>query len=225
MANPYLPQADAEFENWFSNFQARLTATPTVFGQTAPTATAVAAQYVLWLAAYALAIDPITRTPVTVAAKDSVKAVATAIVRPVAVQISLNQAVTNGNKVAIGVNVRSFPPTPIPAPTSAPAIVVVSVTPGVQQMRYYDTLTPTTKAKPAGSASLQVWRAVGIAAAVDPSVAVFYGSLTKSPFLSNFDSSQAGKICTYFVRWATRGGAGGISLVGPWGAPLSCVVV
>jgi hypothetical protein len=91
-------------------------------------------------------------------------------------------------------------------------------------LQYYDTSTPSSKAKAAGSIGLEIWRVIGTAPSVDPDAAAFYGTFTKSPLRVSFNSGQRGKHCTYFARWVNRSGAGGIANVGPWSAPATFIV-
>lgn len=221
----YIPARDADFAAWLLNFSTLITATPTAYGLTAPDATAIAAQNTIWQAALTVATDPSTRTPPAVAAKDAARVTAVAVVRPYAQRVKANPSVTNEQRSDLGLTIDSFPPTPIPQPTTAPVMVLISATPLVHQLRYYDSTTPTTKAKPYGVIGLEVRRAIGIAPAVDPSAAPYLGQWGKSPNLSVFSPGDPGKIATYFARWVTRSGPGGVQQSGPWSTPLSVTVI
>ena len=225
MSTSYIPQSDSGFDAWLTNFSSLITADPATYGLTAPDAVDIAAERTAYHAAYVTATTPETRTSPTVAAKDQAKAHALAVVRPFAVAISLNAGVTNENKEAVGVTVRKTTPTPIPPPVTQPVLVLVAGTPGAHQLRYYDTSTPTTKAKPFGAIGVEIWRAVGTVAAVDPEQSRYYATWTKSPNVSTFAPSDVGKTVTYFARWVTRSGAGGVSVPGPWSAPLVLTVM
>ena len=221
---PYIPPADAAFANWLSNFSTLLTAAPTDYGLTAADATQVDAVNTDFQAAYTLAVDPITRTSPTVAAKDVARASAEAVVRPFAVQISKNGAVTDEDKAGIGVTIPSLVPTPIPAPTVAPVIGLIAAT--IQAMRLsYTTAGATGKSKPFGSIGVQVYRSVGTVAATDPAQATFVGVVTKSPFRQTFNADDQGKICTFFCRFVTRSGPDGTAQTGPWSNALNVHVV
>ena len=221
---PYLPPKDADFANWLTNFDTLLTANPTDFGLEIADAAAVAAVTTTWDAAYALAIDPPTRTVATVADKDAARASAEAVVRPFAVSISLNSGVTNTNKAAIGVTIPSTTPTPVPPPAAAPALSLQSAIALEQTLAYKDP-GAVGKAKPFGVVGCEIFRAVGVAAAVDPAVAVYNATVTKSPFKQGFAAEDQGKIVTYFARWTTRSGPDGVAQKGPWSAPLSLTVM
>lgn len=219
----YVPAPDADFDNWLQNFDALLTGAPTDFGLTAPDAVVVAGVAATWFAAYNLAIDPPTRTPVTVAAKDAARAAAEGVVRPYAVSISLNPAVDPGDKVAIGVTLRSEVPTPIPAPTTAPELGLQSIILGQATLTFKE-VGGVGKSKPFGVVGLEVRRTLGVAPAVDPAAALSVGIFTKSPWRLPNSSGDAGKVQTVFARWITRSGPSGVSQSGPWAAPLSWVI-
>jgi len=225
MATNYIPAPDAAFAAWLSNFASLIQADPTDYGLVAGDATIITAQDTAFQAAYTLATDPSTRTSPTVAAKDAARATAEATVRPYAVQISLNSGVSDMLKVGVGVTVKKTVPTPVPPPTTVPALSLLAATPGAHQLAYRDTSTPTSKAKPPGAIGIELWRNIGTVAATDPAQCSYYAQWTKSPNVSNFTSSDVGKVCTYFARWATRGGPGGVSQVGPWSASLVISVI
>lgn len=224
MQSPYIPPQDAQFDAWLTNFSTLLTAAPTTYGLVAGDAVIVAATVAAWSPAYAAAINPATRTPVTVAAKDAARANAEATVRPYATQISRNAGVTNGDKTAIGVNLPNTARTPVPPPTTQPALSLDSSIHFQVSIRYYDTTTPTTKAKPAGVIGLELVRVIGTAPSVDPTAGVAYGVLTKSPAVIGHTAPEVGKFCTFFGRWTTLSGPGGQAQSGPWSAPLTVVL-
>lgn len=224
-AAPYIPARDADFETWLLNFTTLLTASPTTYGLLAGDAVICAAQYTAWNPAFLAATDPVTRTSVTVAAKDAARVTAEAVVRPFAQQIARNAAVDPGDKVAIGVNQPNFAPVPIPPPTTFPQVSFRSAEPLVHILQYQDSGLGTGKAKPFGAIGCEVYRSIGTVPAVDPNQAKFYGTFTKSPLRSSFVSGDVGKVCTYFARWTTRSGPGGAAQSGPWSAPLTISVI
>lgn len=225
MPADYIPTKDSDFGPWLHNLATLATAAPATYGLTAPQAVIITGQSVLWAAAYPLAIDPGTRTPATVANKDAVRAAAEATVRPLCVSVSLNPAVTAENKTELGVTVRKTVPTPVPPPTTRPSLTLVSVTPGVQFLRYTDADLPAGKSKPAGAIGVQLWSAIGTVPAVDPAQASFATVLTKSPANITTAPADRGKTITFFARWQTRSGPGGQAQFGPWSDPLVSIVM
>lgn len=224
MAAPYIPAPDAAFSAWLANFSALIAANPTTYGLIAGDAAAISAQDAAFQPAYTLAIDPPTRTSATVAAKDSARATAEATVRPYAIRIRNNAAVSDLLKVGVGVTVPNLVPSPIPAPTSAPVLGLTSAAPLIMTLTYKDTGS-SGKNKPFGSIGVEMWRSIGTVVATDPNQCRFNGSVTKSPFLQNFVDADRGKVCTYFARFVTRSGPGGQTQVGPWSASLVSYVI
>ena len=221
----YIPSKDSLFVAWLTNFAALITANPVNFGLVAGDALTIQGKADSYDAAYTLAIDPGTRTPATVAAKDVARTEAEATVRPFAVQISLNDGVTDENKVAVGVTVRKTVPTPVPPPASAPVLGLVSQNPGRIQLSYRDDALPAGKSKPDGCIGLEIYTAVGTVAAVDPAQALYRGTITKSPNTLDFGAEDKGKIVVMWGRWVTRSGPAGKAQAGPWSVALQTIVV
>lgn len=225
MANPYIPARDADFSAWLLNFSTLITANPTTYGLSSGDALAIDVENTAFQAAYVLAVDPATRTAPTVAAKDAARRNAEIVVRPFAIQVRNNPMVTNEQRADLGITIPTTVPTPIPAPTSFPVLGFRSATPLQHLLNWTDSAAPSGKAKPYGVIGVEVYRTIGLAPAVDPSVAVFDGIKTKSPFFESFASGQVGQVCTYFARYTTRSGPQGTAQVGPWSAPLSVTVI
>lgn len=219
MSTSYIPATDAGLAAWSANFEGIVDGDYAALGLTMGQAAAVTAADTAYQAAYTAAIDPSTRTPVTIAAKDAARAALLGTVRPVAIQVRNNPAVSDATKVSLGLTVPTVTPTPVPAPTTVPTLAVLQGTPGIHKIESRDDSTPTSKAKPPGSLQLQLWVAYGVAPAPDPTTAEFEGVYTKSPFSVSLPVAQAGKVATYFGRWVTRRG-----LVGPWSGGASMTV-
>jgi len=220
----YIPSTDNGSNVWLTNFAVLLTATPATYGLLAGDAVLVTNAQVAYSDALTLSQDPNTRTPVTVAAKDAARASAEFVARPYAVNISLNPSVSNGDKVAIGVTVRSNIPTPIPAPVTAPTIALISAMPLVQQLQVRPT-GASNKAKPQGAVAIEIARSVGTVAATDPSQLRIVGQYGRTPLLQDFASEDQGKIVTYAARYKTRSGPGGVAQNGPWSNLVTFVVI
>lgn len=221
--NPYIPAKDSEFDSWLVNFSTLLTASPTTYGLVAGDATTVDAVTDAWVAAYATAINPGTRTSVTIAIKDTARRNAEVTVRPFAVRISRNPAVSSGNKTAIGVTVVTTVPTPVPPPTDVPILSLVRQRFGDATLAY-KTTGFDGKSKPYGSIMLEIVQSIGVAFAVDPLQCSLLTLVTKSPFTVTWDADDAGKKATLFARYRTRSGPAGQSQPGPWSGPLNLTV-
>lgn len=219
MSQPYIPSNDAAFRDWLLNFATLIAADPTRYGLTAADATVIQGYSDDFDAAYQTAVAPSTRTVVTVAQKDAIRAAANESVRIFAQMIKVNQGVTNEDKIALGIHVDDPTPSPIPAPTSSPLLMLVSSFSGVHQLRYADENTPASRRKPAGVIQMQLNMAVAPGPVVDPTVARFFGLFTKQPILVEHSPENAAQTATYFARWVTRTGK-----FGPWSLPQSMTI-
>lgn len=224
-SSSYIPSKDSLARNWFVNFATLITATPAAYGLVAADAVAITAKSNAFDAALTLALDPSTRTAETVQAKNTARIEAESLCREYAQRIQAEPAVTDAQRVALGLTVRAAGPTPIPAPTSRPVLGLDGLQPGSVLLRYTDLENPAGKSKPYGVVGVQVFAIYGLAPAVDPEAAKFVSTVTKSPFVIAHGPADAGKTATYFTRYVTRGGSDGVAKVGPWSNPLSTVVV
>lgn len=216
MSTDFIPSRDPALESFLLNFKTLIAASPTSYGLVTGDATAINASYASWHSAYLAATNPTTRTHITIAAKDAQKILTVDVVRTYATTIRANTAVSNDLKLGLGLNVHDTIPTPVPPPSTYPLLSINGAGTGLQELRASDQLTPTRRAKPAGSAGLLVFRAVGTTAITDPTAAPFLGFVTKAAFQSSFTSGDDGKIATYFARWTNAKGE-----LGPWSAPVS----
>ena len=216
----YVPAKDSALAAWSANFAATLAANPTTYGLYAADAANVTAANATWQAAYALVTNPATKTKSTVQAKNLARVSLLAALRPYAQAISNNAGVTADNKAAIGVNTRTSVPSPITAPTTYPTLTVSGGSPLNHVCRYRDQLaSPSSKAKPAGAAGLQLFATASATAITDPTALAFLGQITKSPFQQAWPSAAKGMQAYYSARWVTRKG-----LVGPFGPIVSLTV-
>lgn len=223
--SPYIPAQDSALDAWSANFAALITALPATYGLIAGDAVAINAVVTPWHAAYLLAINPATRTPVTIADKDAAKTAMLPVLRGYAQTISRDPSVANMDKTAVGVNLPNSARPPIPAPTTQPTLALVSAVHNQQTLSYKDQSTPTTKAKPFGVIGLDLRQKIAVAAATGPDDCAPLGVVTKSPTVIGTDSGDVGKLATYYGRWATRSGPGGKAQFGPWSAALVVAIV
>lgn len=216
MPAPYLPPREADLLAWMETFSAGIAANPALYQLTAADAAAIDATVDDFAAARVLAIDPATRTPVTVNAKDVARNAAVQICRQYVILIKFNAGVADADKIAIGVRPVNPSRTPIDPPTTSPLIDIIGATPGAHTLRFSDTNTPASSAKPFGAISLQLFVAVADTAVSDPALAKFMGAFTRNPVGIAFTAEEGGKLATYFARWASRRGD-----TGPWSLPVA----
>lgn len=219
MAVSFIPTRDDEYDGFLFNFKTALTAAPATYGMTAPDAVAISAAYTAWHTKFVAATNILTRTRMTIAQKDAEKVLSLSLLREQCSIIRANPAVSDANKIALGITVRDPVPTTIPPPATIPLLSVVNSSPGVQSLLAVDSSTPTSRSKPAGVIGLLVFKAVGAVAAIDPLQATFEGMFTRTPGAMPQDVANNGKVATYFARWTNAKGE-----EGPWSAPVTCTI-
>jgi len=217
---PYIPPRDGELLTWADNFSALITASPATYGLSAGDAVAIASPVTAFDSAYSAAIDPSTRTPVSVQAKNDAKIDLLATIRPYAINISLNAGILSADKIAVGVNPRTSTPAPISAPTTSPVLSIISAPPLQHILRYRDEeASPSVKAKPYGVMQIQIYASVSVTPITDQNTLALKLVDTKSPLLVEWLPADAGKQAYYAARWVTRKG-----LTGPWSTIVAMTV-
>lgn len=219
-----IPASDPGFNTWFLNFKTPVVANPTNYGLVAGDATAINAKWTTWAAAYAAATNILTKNPATVAAKDNARADALLTIRPYTQMIENNAAVSDVLKIGAGLTVRPDTLTPVPAPTTFPALQLRAAFPGQMELQYQDSGTGEGKAKPDGVVSIQLKASIGTAPGTDPDTAPDLVFINKSPRRVNWPTGTAGKVGTIWGRYMTRSGPGGDPQFGPWSTPLIVTV-
>ena len=216
----YIPQKDGLLNTWALNFTTLLTADPTRYGLVAGDAAAAAASYTDFAAAYALAINPTTRTKLNVTTKDAKRVIMLQTLRAYALLIRANHGVSDADKVAIGLTLPDPTPTPVPVPTTSPVLTLTLAAVGVQALNIADQLTPTRKAKPAGVVSALLYRVVAPTPATSMTGAVLARICTRADNVLNTAGLTAGNVATYWAQWVNRKGE-----LGPLSEPASLVIV
>jgi len=215
-SNDYIPAEDSLFRTWAENFAAGISAAPALYMLTAANATSIQGVVDDFVAALTTSSNEATRTKATIIAKDDARAIAETLCRQYAMLIKDNVGITDSDKVNIGVRPINPNREPIECPQTSPLLAILGNTPGSQTLRYADTNTPDSRAKPFGASELQLFRAIATEEPAPLASAQFYGKFTKNPIAVQFAEADDGKIATYYARWASVRGE-----VGPWSLPAS----
>src|SRR5438045_303593 len=125
MSGPYIPTTDQAVDQWAATFAAATTSSPTAYGLTGGQASSFVALQTAYHDAFLLGgtvnrlpVNPATRTPVTVAAKDAAKTACVFLGRQLAQIARKFPSITADLLAAAGLTVPDPTGTPIPAPTS-----------------------------------------------------------------------------------------------------------
>ena len=149
MANvSFLPSREPALLAWSSNFDTKITATPTAYGLTAPQATAYAALHAAFASAFAACNTDTTNSQSATATKNTAKRALIASARQLAGIVQRYPATTDAQRLDLGLTVRDVAPTPVPPPADAPGVTVVARNGHNVRLRLQDTASPTSRAKP-----------------------------------------------------------------------------
>lgn len=129
MATSYLPRTDSGLDDWAQNFATQITSTmdPTTIGLTLDEASAYAALQADYTAKLLASVEPATRGPATVLAKNLAKKALIASSRKLAMAATNHVGTTDVQRQALGLTIKDVDPTPVPVPEFAPQLDMVSV--------------------------------------------------------------------------------------------------
>jgi hypothetical protein len=182
MANvSFLPVREAELVTWSTNFNTKINATPTAYGLTAPQGTAYTTLHTAFVNAYNAANSDSTNSRSATVTKNTAKAALIANARLLAGIVQKYPGTTNTMRSDLGLTVRDTQPTPIPPPSTAPDIDIVSVSGNTVKLRLHDVNgSPSKRGKPAGVSGAAVFSFVGAAAPTDEGAWSFEGNASRT---------------------------------------------
>jgi hypothetical protein len=212
----YIPAEDAAALTWMQQFALAIQTNPPLYMMTVADAVTITAAVNAFASALAVSDNENTRTKITITNKDDARVVAEDLCRQFAMLIKNNAGITDGDKIAAGVRPVNASREPVNVPDTSPIVSIIAATPGAQTLRFADSFTPNSPAKPFGAANLQLFCVIAEEASADENAGQFLGAYTKNPIAVAFDPQDDGKVATYFARWASRKGE-----TGPWSEPIS----
>lgn len=216
---PYLPAPDADLAAWAANFSTLITATPTAYGLVAGQATTFGTAKSDFVTKLATASNPPTRTKSTVAAKNTSRAALLVLIRSYMKIVQGFPTITPTQLSDLGLTVRKTTPTPIGPPATAPILSMLATSGGGIDFRFSDEATPDSKARPFGTAGLELWCKIGPGAPIDISECAFRGLYTintngpgSRAARVDFSGGDVGKTAYFLGRWINiRGEPGPVS--------------
>lgn len=201
----FIPQRKAEFQQFAMAFASAVGSSPWTYGISQSDADTIQRAVDEFNEAFALASSPLTRTPGNVSVKDTKRNQLESLIRMYAAQFRANMGISNASLIEVGVRRRPTKLQRRHCPASSPALVLVARTPGADTLRYFDSLTPNTKAKPYGADRLELFCAyVERGCDVLPTVhdAQYIGSYRKNPIVVHHGFRLHTCEPVYWARWA-----------------------
>jgi hypothetical protein len=217
MNRDYVPTREAELVTFTNNFAEQLTAKFAQVGRTSQDATAFAALNAAWVASYATASNPPTRTKPSVQAKNTARRACVAKLRELAGLIQKFSGTTN--------ELRADFLLPIPAQRSP--IAIPTAIPNIEvRNRYGNTVVirlsePTgRRVMPKGVQGARVYTYVGPTAPTDPNAYFLEGQTTRNEVELQFDTA----LTPGTTVWITAAYYNPRGQLGPGATPISTVL-
>jgi hypothetical protein len=212
----YIPRADADFDAWLKNFVDYVAANAADLGLTPAQVTSAQTVRADWGVKYPASTTAQAAANSAVQGKTDSRSGAEVFVRSLVGSIQANSAVTDAQRQALGITVRSASRTATGPPTSRPVATIDTSQRLRHTINFSDESTPNSRAKPDGVQGCEIWMKVGDPAPAGPNDVHYVALDTRTPYVTEFDAADAGKTAYYMLRWiSTRGETG------PWSATVS----
>jgi hypothetical protein len=162
MPRDFIPRPDQAFASFAKNFCEKVLADHEAYGVPLALAEACAATQVVFAEAFRVASDPLTRTASAVARKNRARADCERVIRFAAGNVRGNPNATAAMRVLLQMNVRNSGgrTTPLPAPDTAPLLLVTRVMGQTITVRVTD-IESNHARKPRGVQSAIILAAIG----------------------------------------------------------------
>lgn len=217
MPTNFPPAREADLVTFTQNFAAKITATPTTYALVAAQATAYTTLSTAFISAYNVAQADATRSPMNVNLKNTAKHNLLVNLRMLCKIVQNAPTTTNAMRLDLGIPQRGTTPTPIPAPSLAPGLVVTQSVNRTVSVRLFDPANPKKTAKPAGVTGVTAFSYVGAAAPSDINLWKFEGNSS----LMKFDVAFASTVPSGATVWLTAFFFNNRKQSGPAATPIS----
>ncbi len=217
---PYIPRADGAFDAWQTNFVAYVSANAAALGldpmaDVAP----LSAASIDWGVAYPANTAAQQAAQSARQTKDAARTDLIALVRPLVRRMQADPVVKDSDKASMGITVPDTTPTDVVPPITRPVVNVDTSQRLRHTIHFADEATPTSKAKPPGVRGAQIWVKIGDPPPADPTECTYVATDTRTPYVLDFDGTQAKQNAHYMLRWENTRGE-----TGPWSETASATI-
>ena len=217
MAIDYIPSADADFDVWQQNFYTYVNTHLAELGLTAAELAPLTASQTAWQNAYAANIAAQAAASGARQGKDTARDSFESLSRAFVRRVQAIPGLTDAARAQMNITVARERGAATP-PTTRPVVNINTDQRLRHTINFVDETTQTTKAKPDGVTGCEIWNKVGEAPA-GPSQLTYLGTDTRTPYVAEYDESEAGKIAHYMLRWINSKGE-----TGPWSQTVSATI-
>ncbi len=215
-----IPLKDSLLVPYVENFTTRIQASPATFGLVAGQGAELYSRKQAFVNAYNAMMNARadgTRSEALTVTKNTKKTAVVSYARELYALISANNSVSHTDKTLVGVHVRGAGPTPVPAPTVRPGMIVSSVVGRTVSTTIHESATSANRRKPAGAVQAYVYWFAGEDYPSDPTGWQFAGPANKADFQFTLPNTVAnGSQVWICAAWVSRKGD-----TGPASVPIS----
>jgi hypothetical protein len=217
MPTDYLPSADADFDIWQQNFYSYVNAHLAELGLTATDLAPLTAAQTAWQNAFSSNIAAQAAALGARRGKDTARDDFESLTRSFVRRVQALPGVTDAARASMDITVPRDRGALTP-PTTRPVVSIDTNQRLRHTLNFVDETTPNSKGKPEGVTGCEIWNKVGDAP-TGPSQLTYLGTDTRTPYVAEFDESQAGKAAHYMLRWVNSKGE-----TGPWSQTVNATI-
>lgn len=219
MAKDYIPKSDAELASFLDNFATKLAADKAKFNIPDAQADDLTTANTNFQTALAELDEARDNLNVKQEAKEKAEEEAVAKTRVCAQQIQADPNVTDEARAGLRLPTRDKKPTRVSVPQSFPIVVIDNSKRLRQTLTYFDSNTPTSRARPENATGAEVSRYIGETPPTGPEQFQRLDESRRSPFTIEYTGADAGKTAYYMLRWVNSRGE-----KGPWSETVSATI-
>ena len=216
MAGDYIPDGDARFDAWQSNFVTYVNDHLPELGLSPADVAGLNGSAASWSSDFPAhgAAQSAARE-----AKDRARVELNGMIRPLVRRLHAESQVDDGERAARGITVPDRVATPTGPPVTRPLVRVDSGQRLQHTIHFTDEATPTRRAKPSGVMGAEIWAKLGDPPPDGPSELKFLSIDTRTPHTAEFSGEDGGKTAHYMLRWVATTGE-----KGPWSETASATI-
>jgi hypothetical protein len=214
-----IPAGDGPARDYFNDYATIVAADPAKYGLSTADSAAITAAAQAYSSCYTLATSAPTRTELTIIAKDEARNACEALIRLYSIQIKYNAGISTEDKAALRIAQPNTSRTSRNVSETLPLLSIIGVLQGSQTLRFSDSTTPDSRAKPFGAQMLELRVNIAETAGGEAEEARPCGIYSKNPIGVAFNPADNKKVATYWGRWANTKGQ-----FGPWSLPVSMTI-
>ena len=219
MAGDYIPDGDARFDAWQSNFVTYVNDHLAELGLNAADVAGLNGSAASWTSDYPAHGAAQSAARAATEAKQRARVELKSMIRPLVRRLQAESQVDDGERAAMGITVPDRVATPAGPPVTRPVVRVDSGQRLRHTIHFADEATPTRRAKPPGVMGAEIWVKLGDPPPDGPSELKFLSIDTRTPHTAEFPGTDGGRTAHYMLRWVATTGE-----KGPWSETASATI-